>query len=95
MGIKEIVGCGDFVSEMSKLVLHDNPTTIKNILKCIYIKLADKEEQFIDVDRLYTYLKELSKIHFKALKELYLNNNRISDINIMEKMYFQSLEILY
>lgn len=35
--------------------------TIKNILKCIYIKLADKDEQFIDVDRLYTYLKELSK----------------------------------
>ena len=35
--------------------------TIKNILKCIYIKLADKDEQYIDVDRLYTYLKELSK----------------------------------
>ncbi len=35
--------------------------TIKNILKCIYIKLADKDEQFIDVDRLYIYLKELSK----------------------------------
>jgi len=32
MGIKNIVGCGDFVSEMSNLVLHDNPTTIKNIL---------------------------------------------------------------
>jgi len=32
MGIKEIVGCGEFVSEMSRLVLHDNPTTIKNIL---------------------------------------------------------------
>ena len=32
MGIKEIVGCGEFVSKMSKEVLHDNPTTIKNIL---------------------------------------------------------------
>lgn len=32
MGIKEIVGCGEFVSEMSREVLHDNPTTIKNIL---------------------------------------------------------------
>lgn len=32
MGIKEIVGCGEFVSKMSNLVLHDNPTTIKNIL---------------------------------------------------------------
>lgn len=32
MGIKEIVGCGEFVSKMSNEVLHDNPTTIKNIL---------------------------------------------------------------
>ena len=28
----EIVGCGEFVSKMSNEVLHDNPTTIKNIL---------------------------------------------------------------
>ena len=28
----EIVGCGEFVSKMSDLVLHDKPTTIKNIL---------------------------------------------------------------
>lgn len=28
----EIVGCGEFVSKMSREVLHDNPTTIKNIL---------------------------------------------------------------
>lgn len=28
----EIVGCGEFVSKMSDEVLHDNPTTIKNIL---------------------------------------------------------------
>ena len=32
MGIKEIVGCGEFVSKMSNEVLHDNPITIKNIL---------------------------------------------------------------
>lgn len=32
MGIKEIVGCGEFVSKMSHEVLGDNPTTIKNIL---------------------------------------------------------------
>ena len=28
----EIVGCGEYVSKMSDLVLHDKPTTIKNIL---------------------------------------------------------------
>lgn len=32
MGIDEIVGCGEFVSKMSDEVLHDHPTTIKNIL---------------------------------------------------------------
>ena len=32
MGIKEIVGCGEFVSKMSDEMLHDHPTTIKNIL---------------------------------------------------------------
>ena len=32
MGIKEIVGCGEYVSKMSDEVLHDNPITIKNIL---------------------------------------------------------------
>lgn len=28
----EVVGCGEYVSEMSRLVLKDNPTTILNIL---------------------------------------------------------------
>ena len=32
MGIKEIVGCGEYVSKMSHEALGDNPTTIKNIL---------------------------------------------------------------
>lgn len=30
--VNEIIGCGEFVSAMSRLVLNDNPTTIKNIL---------------------------------------------------------------
>ena len=32
MGIKEIVGCGEYVSKMSHEALGDNPATIKNIL---------------------------------------------------------------
>lgn len=32
MGIKEIVGCGEYVSKMSTEALGDHPTTIKNIL---------------------------------------------------------------
>ena len=39
-------------------------------------------------------LNELSKIEFKMLKELYLNNNRISDINIIGKMNLINLIIL-
>lgn len=50
--------------------------TIKNILKCIYIKLADKGEQFIDVDRLYTYLKELIKKNS--------NNHNVEEIHVRE-----------
>ena len=50
--------------------------TIKNILKCIYIKLADKDEQFIDVDRLHTYLKELSKKNS--------NDHNVEEISIKE-----------
>ena len=32
MGIKDIVACGEYVAQMSDLVLHDSPTPIKNIL---------------------------------------------------------------
>ena len=38
--------------------------------------------------------KELSKIELKDLKELYLNSNDISDINILENAKFEKLEIL-
>lgn len=34
---------------------------VKNILKCIYMKLSNGTEDYIDVDRLYIYLKELKK----------------------------------
>lgn len=32
MGIKEVVACGNYVGEMSNIVMHDNPKVIKNIL---------------------------------------------------------------
>ncbi len=48
---------------------------IKNILKCVYIKLLNKDEQFINVDRLYTYLEELNKKNYekkeKEKKKIY------------------------
>ena len=37
-------------------------------------------------------LKDLVKIKFKELKELNLNDNKISDIKILEKVYFKELK---
>lgn len=56
---------------------------IKNILKCIYIKLADKDEQFIDADRLYSYLEKIIS------KNKYNNEvEKISVIEIFEMLLF-------
>ena len=54
--------------------------TVKNILKCTYIKLAQNDEQFVDVDRLYAYIRELnrknsSEVSINIMKDL---TNRIS-----------------
>ena len=38
--------------------------------------------------------KDLVNIEFKELKELYLNENSISDINVLEKAKFEKLEII-
>jgi hypothetical protein len=39
-------------------------------------------------------IKDLSKLNFKKLKELYLNDNDISDIKDLEKINLEKLEIL-
>ena len=56
-------------------------------------KLDIKDNEIIELN-LNNYnignegLNELSKINFKELKKLYLNNNNISDIKILEKVNF-------
>ena len=40
-------------------------------------------------------LKDLNKIKFKGLNELNLDENEISDINILEKVKFKELKLLY
>lgn len=77
-------------------------STIKNILKCIYIKLANKDEQFIDVDRLYTYLEELNKknskeqnvekINIKETASLLLFYMEMGNTNIK---YNRKLRVIY
>ena len=76
--------------------------TIKNILKCIYIKLANKDEQYIDVDRLYTYLEELNKknskehdaekINIKETASLLLFYMEMGNTNIK---YNRKLRVIY
>ena len=39
-------------------------------------------------------LKDLCQIEFKELKELYLYENNISDIKVLENVKFEKLEIL-
>ena len=39
-------------------------------------------------------LDNLNKIYYIALEELYLNNNNISDIKVLEKVKFEKLEVL-
>lgn len=75
---------------------------IKNILKCIYIKLANKDEQYIDVDRLYTYLEELNKknskehdaekINIKETASLLLFYMEMGNTNIK---YNRKLRVIY
>ena len=36
----------------------------------------------------------MENVNFKNLKELYLNNNNISDISIFKKVEFKKLELL-
>ena len=40
-------------------------------------------------------LNELGKINFKELKILFLDNNNISNIKVLEKVKFEKLEVLY
>ena len=81
MGIKEIVGCGEFVSKMSNLVLHDNPKTIKNILlptrkvhkiiKLISCTRIDKEKGW---DRMLKFMEMMRGANIKFQWDIFTNN---------------------
>ena len=86
MGIKEIVGCGEFVSEMSNLVLHDNPTTIKNILlprketnkvlKLISCMRIDPEKGW---NRMLTLADMMRKANIKFTWDIFTNSQVKTD----------------
>ena len=56
----------------------------------IDIKKLNLSEKYISNEG----LKDLNKIKFKGLNELNLDENEISDINILEKFNFKELNIL-
>ena len=78
----EVIGCGNFVSKMSNLVLHDNPTTIKNILvpkvktnkiiKLISCTRIDPEKGW---DRMLKLMDMLRAAHIKFEWNIFTNSN--------------------
>jgi len=86
MGIKEIVGCGDFVSKMSDEVLHDHPTTIKNILlpkykttkvlRLISCTRLDSEKGW---NRMLKLADMMRKARIKFTWDIFTNSKQICD----------------
>lgn len=86
MGIKEIVGCGDFVSKMSDEVLHDHPTTIKNILlpkykttkvlRLISCTRLDSEKGW---NRMLKLADMMRKAKIKFTWDIFTNSKQICD----------------
>lgn len=81
--VNEIVGCGQFVSQMSRLVLNDNPTTIKNILapkqetnkilKLISCTRIDSEKGW---DRMEKMMSMLKGANIKFEWKIFTNSNK-------------------
>ena len=59
------------------------------------IQINNKYIKFIQKFATIHMIKYLVNLDFKELKELSLNNNKISDIKTLEKVKFDKLEILY
>ena len=57
----------------------------KTNIEDIDIRELNLSEKYIENEG----LKDLAKIKFKELKELYLSYNKISDINVLEKVNFE------
>lgn len=85
MGIKEIVGCGEFVSKMSDLVLHDNPTTIKNILlpkkktnKVLRLISCTRLDSAKGWDRMVKMMNMMRKANIKFTWDIFTNSTYYS-----------------
>lgn len=83
MGIKEIVGCGEFVSQMSREAMGDNPTTIKNILlpkkktnKVLHLISCTRIDQYKGWNRMTQLMAMLRKAKIKFEWNIFTNSKQ-------------------
>lgn len=53
---------------------------VKNLIKCIYIKLTNNNEQFFEVDRLCTYLKKIGQHYINEYANVVISTKNIAEI---------------
>lgn len=95
MGIKEIVGCGEFVSKMSDEVLHDNPTTIKNILmplrktnKVLHLISCTRIDAHKGWNRMLKLCEMLRNANIKFEWNIFTNSHDYKARNTFEEIHF-------
>ena len=95
MGIKEIVGCGEFVSKMSDEVLHDNPTTIKNILmplrktnKVLHLISCMRLDPHKGWERMLKLCQMLRNANIKFEWNIFTNSHDYKARNTYEEIHF-------
>ena len=84
------------IKEFIRLYTENN--LLKEFNKKYKLNIRDTNITELDLEKCYIGeegLKDLCKINFKELKELYLGNNDISNIKVLEKVKFEKLEKLY
>ena len=92
MGIKEIVGCGEFVSKMSHEALGDNPITIKNILlpnqethKVLHLISCTRIDAHKGWNRMLQLCNMLRNAHIKFEWNIFTNSTMVN--NSIEEMH--------
>ena len=95
MGIEEIVACGDYVAEMSDLVLHDKPTPIKNILlpkkkteKVIHLISCTRLDPAKGWERMVKMAKMMKDAGIKFEWNIFTNSTNYMKQNTFEEIHF-------
>jgi len=91
----EIVGCGEYVSKMSDLVLHDKPTTIKNILlprkktsKVLHLISCTRIDPAKGWDRMLKMAQMMRDAGIKFTWDIFTNSTNYIKENKFEEIHF-------